>query len=140
MVSAITERPYTFLTWLTGTLPGRKPLRRTLFLRLTRRASALASRSDAGTLIWNSFFKASVTVSVISMASIFFPLGPAKTPGHCQSGQRKALKPASVVHRTQSFRGDLPFRNSPAVIVMQTLSALGAGGGTRTPTTFVTGT
>jgi hypothetical protein len=25
------------------------------------------------------------------MASIFFPLGPAKTPGHCQSGRRTAL-------------------------------------------------
>src|SRR5712675_3365838 len=74
MVSAITERPYTFLRWLTGTLPGRKPLRRTLSLRSTRRASALASRSDAGTLIWNSCFNPSARVSVTCMASIFFPL------------------------------------------------------------------
>src|SRR6476646_3059105 len=78
MVSAITERPYTFLRWLTGTLPGRKPLRRTLSLRSTRRASALASRSDAGTLIWNSCFNPSARVSVTCMASIFFPLGPAE--------------------------------------------------------------
>src|SRR6266852_9346745 len=78
MVSAITERPYTFLRWLTGTLPGRKPLRRTLSLRSTRRASALASRSDAGTLIWNSCFNPSARVSVICMALIFFPLCPAK--------------------------------------------------------------
>src|SRR6476660_7255726 len=78
MVSAITERPYTFLRWLTGTLPGRKLLRRTLSLRSTRRASALASRSDAGTLIWNSCFNPSARVSVTCMASIFFPLGPAK--------------------------------------------------------------
>src|SRR3954447_7474635 len=78
MVSAMTERPYTFLRWLTGTLPGRKPLRRTLSLRSTRRASALASRSDAGTLIWNSCFNPSARVSVTCMASIFFPLGPAK--------------------------------------------------------------
>src|SRR2546421_5752422 len=78
MVSAITERPYTFLRWLTGTLPGRKPLRRTLSLRSTRRASALASRSDAGTLIWNSCFNPSARVSVTCMASIFFPLGPAQ--------------------------------------------------------------
>src|SRR6266581_1129393 len=78
MVSAITERPYTFLRWLTGTLPGRKPLRRTLSLRSIRRASALASRSDAGTLIWNSCFNPSARVSVTCMASIFFPLGPAK--------------------------------------------------------------
>src|SRR5450755_1249879 len=76
MVSAITERPYTFLRWLTGTLPGRKPLRRTLRLRSTRRASALASRSDAGTLIWNSCFNPSVRVSVTCMASIFFSAGP----------------------------------------------------------------
>src|SRR5713226_8493446 len=74
MVSAITERPYTFLRWLTGTLPGRKPLRRTLSLRSTRRASALASRSDAGTLIWNSCFNPSARVSVTCMASIFFRL------------------------------------------------------------------
>jgi hypothetical protein len=33
------------------------------------------------------------------MASIFFPLGPAKTPGHCQSGRRAALKPASEVRQ-----------------------------------------
>src|SRR6476661_10852662 len=78
MVSAITERPYTFLRWLTGTLPGRKPLRRTLSLRSTRRASALASRSDAGTLIWNSCFNPSARVSVTCMAPIFFPLGPAQ--------------------------------------------------------------
>src|SRR6266581_3892157 len=78
MVSAITERPYTFLRWLTGTLPGRKPLRRTLSLRSIRRASALASRSDAGTLIWNSCFNPSARVSVTCMASIFFQLGPAK--------------------------------------------------------------
>src|SRR6266516_583829 len=77
MVSAITERPYTFLRWLTGTLPGRKPLRRTLSLRSIRRASALASRSDAGTLIWNSCFNPSARVSVTCMASIYFPLGPA---------------------------------------------------------------
>ena len=37
-------------------------------------ASALASRSDAGTLIWNSCFKPSARVSVTCMASIFFPL------------------------------------------------------------------
>src|SRR6185369_9582748 len=78
IVSAITERPYTFLRWLTGTLPGRKPLRRTLSLRSTRRASALASRSDAGTLIWNSCFNPSARVSVTCMASIFFPLGAAQ--------------------------------------------------------------
>src|SRR5882762_4932767 len=140
MVSAITERPYTFLRWLTGTLPGRKPLRRTLSLRSTRRASAFASRSDAGTLIWNSCFNPSARVSVTCMASIFFPLGPAKTPGHCQSGQRKASKPASVVRRTQSFRGDYPPETGPAVFVMQTLSALGAGGGARTHKTFAIGT
>src|SRR5712671_2429032 len=74
MVSAITERPYTFFRWLTGTLPGRKPLRRTLSLSSTRRTSALASRSDAGTLIWNSCFNPSARVSVTCMASIFFPL------------------------------------------------------------------
>src|SRR3954469_1099813 len=77
MVSAMTERPYTFLRWLTGTLPGRKPLRRTLSFRSTRRASALASRSDAGTLIWNSCFNPSARVSVTCMALIFF-LGPAE--------------------------------------------------------------
>src|SRR5665213_3822981 len=100
MVSAITERPYIFFRWLTGTLPGRKPLRRTLSLRSTRRASALASRSDAGTLIWNSCFNPSATVSFTCMASIFFPLGPAETPGHCQSGRRPALKPESGFGKT----------------------------------------
>src|SRR4051794_14815327 len=80
MVSAITERPYTFFRWLTGTLPGRKPLSFTLSLRSTSLASALASRSDAGTLILNSCFSPSARVSVTCMASIFFrfvgPDGP----------------------------------------------------------------
>src|SRR3954447_1378647 len=88
MVSAITERPYTFLRWLTGTLPGRKPLRRTLSFRSTRRASALASRSEAGTLIWNSCFNPSARVSVTCMASIFFRCRPAYWHGHCQFGRR----------------------------------------------------
>jgi len=34
------------------------------------------------------------------MASIFFPLGPAETPGHCQSGRRTAVKPASGFGKT----------------------------------------
>src|SRR3954452_20648690 len=88
MVSAMTERPYTFLRWLTGTLPGRKPLRRTLSFRSTRRASALASRSDAGTLIWNSCFNPSARVSVTCMASIFFRCRPASWHGHYQFGGR----------------------------------------------------
>src|SRR5712671_5845436 len=93
MVSAITERPYTFLKWLTGTLPGRKPLRRTLSFRSTRRASALASRSDAGTLIWNSCFNPSARVSVTCMALIFFPLGPAKRRDFVNlAGARQSLR------------------------------------------------
>src|SRR5712671_3789514 len=93
MVSAITERPYTFLRWLTGTLPGRKPLRRTLSLRSTRRASALASRSDAETLIWNSCFNPSARVSVTCMALIFFPLGPAKRRDFVNlAGARQSLR------------------------------------------------
>src|SRR6266478_7360520 len=90
MVSAITERPYTFLRWLTGTLPGRKPLRRTLSLRSTRRASALASRSEAGTLILNSCFNPSARVSVTCMASIFFRFRPAFWPRQCPIGRRAA--------------------------------------------------
>jgi hypothetical protein len=35
-------------------------------------------------LIWNSCFNPSATVSFTCMASIFFPLGPAETPGNCQ--------------------------------------------------------
>src|SRR5438132_2101392 len=140
MVSAITERPYTFLRWLTGTLPGRKPLRRTLSLRSTRRASALASRSDAETLIWNSCFNPSVRVSVTCMASIFFPLGPAQRRDivnmvdarikACVGGSADPILPGKLT----------PSQIGSSSIVMQTLSALGAGGGTRTPTTFVTGT
>src|SRR6201991_2813196 len=108
MVSAITERPYTFLRWLTGTLPGRKPLRRTLSFRSTRRASALASRSDAGTLIWNSCFNPSTRVSVTCMASIFF-LGPARRPGHCQSVRRAAFKPDVGGSADPFLQGILPF-------------------------------
>src|SRR5665647_3700687 len=52
----------------------------------------------------------------------------------CQSGRRATSRPASVVRRT------LLAETGPPVILMQTPSALGAGGGTRTPTTFVTGT
>src|SRR5438034_7173779 len=133
MVSAITERPYTFLRWLTGTLPGRKPLRRTLSLRSTRRASALASRSDAGTLIWNSCFNPSATVSFTCMASIFFPLGPAQRPDivNLFDARQRCCVGGSVAH---------PLAEHPPEISSQTLTALGAGGGTRTPTTFVTGT
>src|ERR1700692_1565729 len=136
MVSAITERPYTFLRWLTGTLPGRKPLRRTLSLKWTSRASALASRSDAGTLIWNSCFNPSARVSVTCMASIFFPLSSGRNGANTViliGAQRQSLAP--VVRRTQSFRGETyPLEADPPVILVQTLSALGAGGGTRTPT------
>src|SRR6202048_327811 len=74
MGSALTERPYDFSRGRTGPLPGRKPLRRTLSLSSTRRTSAFASRSDAGTLIWNSCFNPSTRVSVTCMASIFFSL------------------------------------------------------------------
>jgi hypothetical protein len=38
------------------------------------------------------------------MASIFFPLGPAETPGHCQSGRRTALNPASRVRQDHMVR------------------------------------
>src|SRR5436190_13015249 len=92
MVSAITERPYTFLRWLTGTLPGRKPLRRTLSFRSTRRASALASRSDAGTLILNSCFNPSTRVSVTCMASIFFRFVGPDGPDIVQLDRRAAPK------------------------------------------------
>src|SRR6476659_10674400 len=50
-------------------------------------------------------------------------------------------EPASVVRRDPIHRGRLaPREIGSSSIVVQTLSALGAGGGTRTPTTFVTGT
>src|SRR6266581_6601912 len=124
MVSAITERPYTFLRWLTGTLPGRKPLRRTLSLSSTRRTSALASRSDAGTLIWNSCFNPSTRVSVTCMASIFFPLGP--------SVKRRDI--VNLVDAPWSLRrwfggpflqGKLALSEiGPPIFVMQTLSRL----------------
>src|SRR5258705_6165835 len=141
MVSAITERPYTFLRWLTGTLPGRKPLRRTLSLRSTRRASALASRSDAGTLIWNSCFNPSARVSVTCMASIFFSLGAAQRRDIVNLVDARHQSLASVVRPTLALPAQLtPSEKGSSNIVMQTLSALGAGGGTRTPTTFVTGT
>src|SRR6266853_371455 len=137
MVSAITERPYTFLRWLTGTLPGRKPLRRTLSLRSTRRASALASRSAAGTLIWNSCFNPSATVSFTCMASIFFPLSSGKTPAiynlvthSLEAGAGGSADP--ILQGKQALSDDGSASNRHA----QTLSALGAGGGTRTPTTF----
>jgi hypothetical protein len=74
------------------------------------------------------------------MALIFFPLGPAKS--------RDIVNLVNARH--QSLRRwfgepNLPGKLTPleigsSNIVMQTLSALGAGGGTRTPTTFVTGT
>src|SRR5258708_18397319 len=100
MVSAITERPYTFLRWLTGTLPGRRPLRRTCPLRATKRASAFASRSDAGTLIWNSCFNPSVRVSVTCMASIFFRFSPAQTARTLVSLSRRGLTACAGGRRT----------------------------------------
>ena len=84
MVSAMTERPYTFFRWLTGTLPGRKPLSFTLSLRSTSLAPALASRSDAGTLTLNSCFNPSARVSVTCMVSIFFRLRRARRARQCQ--------------------------------------------------------
>src|ERR1700694_671938 len=123
MVSAITERPYTFLRWLTGTFPGRKPVSPTLSLRSTRRASALASRSAAGTLIWNSCFNPSATVSFTCMASIFFRLGPAQQPDivNLFDARQRCCVDGSAAHplAETSFRG-----------LSQTLTALGAGGGT----------
>src|SRR6185437_6781571 len=135
-VSAITERPYTFLRWLIGTLPGRKPLRRTLSLRSTSRASALASRSDAGTLTVNSCFNPSLRVSVTCMAFHLLLVW-------------SGLNGRNMVHLVDAGRGARaggsanpipPGETGSRAILVQTLKALGAGGGTRTPTTFVTGT
>jgi hypothetical protein len=74
------------------------------------------------------------------MASIFFPLGPAKMADIVNLVDA-AAKPASVVSADPFLFGQSALSETvPPVIVMQTLKALGAGGGTRTPTTFVTGT
>jgi hypothetical protein len=81
------------------------------------------------------------------MASIFFPLGPAKTPNIVNlvdaSLQTLASEPgfkACAGGSADRFLGQTPSETGPPAIIMQTLSALGAGGWTRTPTTFVTGT
>ena len=110
MVSAITERPYTFLRWLTGTLPGRKPLSWTLSLRSTSLASALASRSDAGTLIWNSCFKPSARVSVTCMASIFFPLGPASAARTLSIWSARGFQTCAGGSAAPFPAGNLPLR------------------------------
>ena len=60
--------------------------------------------------------------------------------GHCQSGRREALQSLRRWFGGP-FLGNSPYgKQVLQQFVMQTLSALGAGGGTRTPTTFVTGT
>src|SRR5258707_7012671 len=110
MVSAITERPYTFFRWLTGTLPGRKPLRRTLYLSSTRRTSALASRSDAGTLIWNSCFNPSARVSVTCMASIFFRFRPALSAGTFSIWSTRDLKGCAGGSADPFLRANRPFK------------------------------
>src|SRR5579871_6386857 len=108
MVSAMTERPYTFFRWLTGTLPGRKPLRRTLSFMSTRRASALASRSEAGTLTWNSCFNPCETVSVTCMAKNLLPLrrGARGGPENSRFCQAHGLRLAPVLSANRSPRED----------------------------------
>src|SRR4029079_1786833 len=65
------------------------------------------------------------------------PLAPGLTGPAMSNVRGVALQPAPVVRLTL-----LPDREAgPPVFIMQTPGrALGAGGGTRTPTTFVTGT
>src|SRR3954453_5028519 len=116
MVSAITERPYTFLRWPTGTLPGRKPLRRTLSLRSTRRASALASRSDAGTLIWNSCFNPSASVSVTCMVDLLL-LWSGRSAAHCQFDRRRPSRPLPAGSVEQDAAGQPSRRNRPPEII-----------------------
>src|SRR5262249_43963822 len=48
----------------TGTLPGRKPLMRTLSFTLVRRSISLASMSEAGTVTLISRFRPELSVSV----------------------------------------------------------------------------
>jgi len=76
------------------------------------------------------------------MVPIFFPLLSGLTARTFVN-----LVDAQLLSLRQWFGGPIissgksPLRKTgPPAIVMQTLSALGAGGGTRTPTTFVTGT
>jgi hypothetical protein len=61
MVSAMTERPYTFFRWSTGTLPGRKPLSPDLSLESTARPPW--HRIRCGNADLNSCFNPSERVS-----------------------------------------------------------------------------
>ena len=67
IVSAITERPYIRFRCPTGTLPGRKPLMRTVPLSSSRRALTFVSRSPDETTTRYSRFNPSESVSVTCM-------------------------------------------------------------------------
>src|SRR6478735_3899409 len=104
---------------------------RTLSLRSTSLAPALASRSDAGTLILNSCFKPSERVSVTCMASNLL----LARPRHACVGTLSLIEPArGKTPQRRWFIGPLPpetLREEAALRQsVQTLKALGAGGGT----------
>ena len=62
--SAMNDLPYILRRCWTGTLPGRKPLMRTLLLASVSRAISLASRSCAGTVTLISRLRPAFSVSV----------------------------------------------------------------------------
>src|SRR5215813_6262006 len=108
MVSAITPRPYTFLRWVTGTLPGRNPRNWTRSLSCVRRSFSRASSSDAGTTTLNSRFRPSVLVSVTCMGSnarllrveVASVLGPA---AGCVEGYGDACRRPRRMVRAEGF-------------------------------------
>ncbi|MNT01062.1 hypothetical protein D3C72_1355140 [compost metagenome] len=67
--SAMMDLPYIFFRWPIGTLPGRKPLMRTLSLASTRRSSRRAFMSAAGITILSSRFSPSASVSITCIFS-----------------------------------------------------------------------
>jgi hypothetical protein len=97
-------------------LAGTEAVERTLSLRSTSLASALASRSDAGNADLE-FVLQSLGEGFCDLHGVnLLPASSGLTAGHCQSVRRAALKPASVVRRTKSFRGNLPFGNRSSSI------------------------
>src|SRR6185503_10185004 len=97
MTSAIAERPYMRLRCVTGTLPGRNPLIRTRSFNSSRRASTLASSSEAGTTTLYSRLRPSESVSVTCIWPHFSLLALA-------SHRHQALRAGRVGIRAETTR------------------------------------
>src|SRR5262245_19946309 len=96
MTSAMAERPYIRLRWVTGTLPGRNPLIRIRLFNSSRRALTLASSSAAGTTTLYSRLRPSDSVSVTCIGHFISACTYTAGTHHC-TARRSRRRTRTVV-------------------------------------------